>query len=58
MDAACELSSGLFVIYDPHNPSGGHELTGATIYDIVPTLLALLGQPIPARLRGRALIEA
>ena len=30
----------------------------ATIYDIVPTLLTLLGQPIPARMRGRALIEA
>ena len=57
MDAACESPSGLFVIYDPHNPSGGQELTGATIYDMVPTLLALLGQPIPARLRGRALIE-
>jgi predicted AlkP superfamily phosphohydrolase/phosphomutase len=57
MDAACESSSGLFVIYDPHNLSDGRELTGATIYDIVPTLLALLGQPIPARLRGRALIE-
>jgi predicted AlkP superfamily phosphohydrolase/phosphomutase len=57
MDAACESSSGLFVIYDPHTPRGGQELTGATIYDMVPTLLALLGQPIPARLRGRALIE-
>jgi predicted AlkP superfamily phosphohydrolase/phosphomutase len=58
MDAACESSSGLMVIYDPHSPSDGQELTGATIYDIVPTLLALLGQPIPSRLRGRALIEA
>ena len=57
MDAACESSSGLFVIYDPHNLSDRHELTGATIYDIVPTLLALLGQPIPSRLRGRALLE-
>jgi len=57
MDAAYESSSGLFVIYDPHNLSGGRELTGATIYDIVPTLLALLGQPIPSRLRGRSLIE-
>jgi predicted AlkP superfamily phosphohydrolase/phosphomutase len=57
MDAACESASGLFVIYDPHNLSGGYELTGATIYDIVPTLLTLLGLPIPSRLRGRALIE-
>jgi predicted AlkP superfamily phosphohydrolase/phosphomutase len=58
MDAAAESTNGLVVIYDPHNPSGGQELAGATIYDIVPTLLALLGLPIPARLRGRALIEA
>jgi predicted AlkP superfamily phosphohydrolase/phosphomutase len=57
IDAACESPSGLFVIYDPHNLGGGRDLAGATIYDIVPTLLALLGQPIPARLRGRALIE-
>ncbi|HEU5097952.1 MAG TPA: alkaline phosphatase family protein [Roseiflexaceae bacterium] len=57
MDAACESPSGLFVIYDPQDLGGGRELAGATIYDIVPTLLALLDQPIPARLRGRALIE-
>jgi predicted AlkP superfamily phosphohydrolase/phosphomutase len=57
MDSACESPSGLFVIYDPHNLGGGRELAGATIYDIVPTLLTLLGQPIPPRLRGRALIE-
>ncbi len=57
MDATCESSGGLLVIYDPLNRRNGRELTGATIYDIVPTLLTLLGQPIPARLRGRALIE-
>jgi predicted AlkP superfamily phosphohydrolase/phosphomutase len=57
MDAACESPSGLFVIYDPHNLGGGRDLAGATIYDIVPTLLAQLDQPIPARLRGRALLE-
>lgn len=57
MDAACESPSGLFVIYDPHNLGGGRDLAGATIYDIVPTLLALLDQPIPARLRGRVLLE-
>jgi predicted AlkP superfamily phosphohydrolase/phosphomutase len=57
MDAACESPIGLFTIYDPYNLGGGRELAGATIYDMVPTMLALLGQPIPARLRGRALIE-
>jgi predicted AlkP superfamily phosphohydrolase/phosphomutase len=58
MDAACESPSGLFVIYDPHNPNDGREQTGATIYDMAPTLLTLLGQPIPSRLHGRALLEA
>jgi predicted AlkP superfamily phosphohydrolase/phosphomutase len=57
MDAACESPTGFFVVYDPGNLGGGRELESATIYDIVPTLLALLGQPIPPRLRGRALIE-
>ena len=57
MDAACDSPSGLFVIYDPHNLGHGRELIGATIYDIVPTILTLLDQPIPARLRGRALLE-
>jgi predicted AlkP superfamily phosphohydrolase/phosphomutase len=57
MDAAYESPSGLFVIYDPHSPGDGRELAGATIYDIVPTLLSLLNQSIPSRLRGRAIIE-
>jgi predicted AlkP superfamily phosphohydrolase/phosphomutase len=58
IDAACESPTGLFVIYDPSNLGGGRELEAATIYDIVPTLLSLLGQPIPARLRGRSLLES
>jgi predicted AlkP superfamily phosphohydrolase/phosphomutase len=71
LDAACESPAGFFVIYDPHDPSAAlsagsrevadqapgkeHELTGTTIYDIAPTLLSLLGQPIAPRLRGNVL---
>ena len=34
----------------------GARVTGATIYDIAPTLLRLLGQDVPGDLVGRALV--
>jgi arylsulfatase A-like enzyme len=55
MDAASETSQGFLVIYDPHNLGGGRQIDEATIYDVVPTLLNLLGQPVPARLRGKVI---
>jgi predicted AlkP superfamily phosphohydrolase/phosphomutase len=65
LDAACESPRGFAVVYDPlsaiHAPpapdgDGDRELGEATIYDLVPTLLALMGEPAAPRLRGRALI--
>ena len=55
MDSAYESPNGFLILYDPRNPGGGRELDGATIYDVVPTLLALFEEPIPARSRGRVL---
>lgn len=55
MDAAYESPSGFFVIYDPHGQGKQVELDEASIYDLAPTLLALLGEPVAARLRGRAI---
>ncbi|HEX9439657.1 MAG TPA: phosphodiesterase, partial [Roseiflexaceae bacterium] len=52
LDAACETPDGFLVLYDPRNLGGGRQLDEATIYDIAPTLLELLAQPIPSRLRG------
>jgi predicted AlkP superfamily phosphohydrolase/phosphomutase len=57
LDAACESPRGLVVLYDPRAPAGGRELAGATIYDLVPTCLALFGEPLPARLRGRSFLD-
>jgi predicted AlkP superfamily phosphohydrolase/phosphomutase len=57
IEAATESPSGFVAIYDPHHPQEGRELGEATIYDIVPTLLALLGEPVAPRLRGRVLPE-
>ena len=36
----------------------GEQITGATILDIAPTVLALLGCPVPADMPGRVLTEA
>jgi predicted AlkP superfamily phosphohydrolase/phosphomutase len=55
LDAAYETPDGFLLVYDPRNLGGGRQLDDATIYDIVPTLLALFGQPIPARMRGHAI---
>jgi predicted AlkP superfamily phosphohydrolase/phosphomutase len=55
LDAACATPDGFLLVYDPHNLGGGRQLDDATIYDIAPTLLALFGQPIPARMRGRVI---
>jgi predicted AlkP superfamily phosphohydrolase/phosphomutase len=52
MDAAGDTAEGFLIVYDPRSVGGGRKLDDATIYDIVPTLLTLLDQPIPARLRG------
>jgi arylsulfatase A-like enzyme len=45
----------MFVLYDPQQPGGGRELDGATIYDIVPTLLALFDVRPGPHARGQVL---
>jgi predicted AlkP superfamily phosphohydrolase/phosphomutase len=52
-ETACETSDGFLLVYDTRNLGGGRQLDDASIYDVVPTLLALFGQPIPTRMRGR-----
>ena len=55
LDAATASPAGFFAIYDPHTPVEGRVVAEATIYDLVPTLLTLLGEPLAPRLRGRVL---
>jgi hypothetical protein len=43
----------MFILHDPLNPGGGRKIDSLSIYDIAPTLLAMLEQPIPGGLRGR-----
>ena len=54
-DDANHSQQGIFVLHDPLEPAGGKELGVVQIYDVAPTLLELLGQPVPGGIRGRAL---
>jgi predicted AlkP superfamily pyrophosphatase or phosphodiesterase len=49
--------AGLFVVSGPGIRSG-HRVEGATVYDILPTLMASVGLPVAADLEGRVLTEA
>jgi predicted AlkP superfamily phosphohydrolase/phosphomutase len=54
-DDANHAQYGIFIHYDPRSPGGGRRLDDVSIYDVAPTLLAILGQPAPAGIRGKAL---
>lgn len=52
-DDANHAQYGIFILYDPCHPGGGRYLDPISIYDIAPTLLHLLGQPIPSAMIGK-----
>ncbi|HET8777015.1 MAG TPA: alkaline phosphatase family protein [Candidatus Limnocylindria bacterium] len=52
-DEANHAQEGIFIYRDPRRELGGRHLGTVDIYDIAPTLLTELGEPVPAGLRGR-----
>jgi ATP sulfurylase len=54
-DDANHAQYGIFILYDPRNPGGGKHVEGLQIYDVAPTLLKLLDQPIPDGIRGKVM---
>ena len=54
-DDANHAPFGLIIFHDPRQPKQGQVLTGAQLYDIVPTLLHRYGVTPPAGLRGKVL---
>lgn len=51
-DDAVHSRDGIFVVAVPGRP-GGVELPRQSILDVTPTVLRLLGEPIPAHIQGR-----
>ncbi|MDB9313405.1 alkaline phosphatase family protein [Spirulina sp. CS-785/01] len=54
-DDANHAPQGLMIFTDPKNPGRGKRLEGATLYDILPTLLNRYGVESPRGLRGKVL---
>jgi predicted AlkP superfamily phosphohydrolase/phosphomutase len=52
-DDAVHSQYGLFILRTPGGPSG-ERVSGLRIYDGAPTILSLLGLPVPADMEGRA----
>jgi predicted AlkP superfamily phosphohydrolase/phosphomutase len=54
-DDANHAQHGLMIFYDPQQPGQGRQISGAQIYDILPTLLRRYGIATPGSLRGKVL---
>lgn len=52
-DDANHAQYGMFILHNPRQPGGGRRVDDLSIYDIAPTLLHLLGQPVPADMIGQ-----
>ncbi|MCI4350818.1 MAG: alkaline phosphatase family protein [Thermoplasmata archaeon] len=50
-DDAVHSYDGVFAVYDAHR-SGAREIPRQNILDVTPTLLAMLGEPLPGHLQG------
>ena len=57
-DDANHAQYGLMIFHDPQHPGQGSKLTGAQIYDVLPTLLTRYGLQAPVGLRGKVLAMA
>lgn len=51
-DDANHARDGVFIMYDPEQDMGGRELSGLEIMDVAPTILDLMGIPVPRDMRG------
>jgi predicted AlkP superfamily phosphohydrolase/phosphomutase len=52
-DDANHAQDGMIIIYDPRQSLGGRQLSGLQLMDFAPTVLHLMGQPIPKDIQGR-----
>jgi hypothetical protein len=55
--SGCHDEKGIMMLYGPGIEPGG-QITDSNNLDIAPTLLTLLGVPVPAEMKGRVLREA
>jgi len=54
-DDANHAQDGMIIYYDPRENLGGKHLTGLQLMDFAPTVLHLMGQPIPEDMQGQVM---
>lgn len=53
-DEANHSRQGIFMLYDPRSSRNLGELPGLHLFDVAPTVLSVLGLPVPDDMRGSA----
>lgn len=56
-DDANHSQHGIFIHHDRLEPAGGRQLPDRSIYDVTPTLLTIMGLPVPEGLRGSVMTD-
>ena len=54
-DDANHAQDGMIIYYDPKQNLGGQRLSGLHLMDFTPTILHLMGQPIPDDIQGKVI---
>jgi predicted AlkP superfamily phosphohydrolase/phosphomutase len=54
-DDANHAQDGMIIYYDPQQNLGGMPLSGLQLMDFAPTILHLMGQPIPEEMQGHVM---
>lgn len=52
-DDANHAQQGMFIMYDPARSDTGRELTGLNLMDVAPTVLDVMGLPVPGDMNGK-----
>jgi len=54
-DDANHAQKGLFIMYDPQRKQGGRRIQGLHLMDVAPTVLHLMGLPVPGDMKGKVI---
>jgi predicted AlkP superfamily phosphohydrolase/phosphomutase len=54
-DDANHDQNGVFVLWDPRRDQGGRYVDGLQLMDVAPTVLDLMGEPVPPDMQGKVL---
>jgi predicted AlkP superfamily phosphohydrolase/phosphomutase len=52
-DDANHAQDGVFVLWDPREDHGGRAVEGLQLMDVAPTILDLMGVPVPKDMQGQ-----